>query len=200
VPGGRHGRNSTVYCIDHGRLDPRSPRRRLRRVATRLAAENLPQGARPRPPGFPKEVPMEDLHAFFTLTGRDRHERPREPPRRRPLPVRGQRYLGFCPEDLGMVPGNVRRDTWANSWASSRRRSPATPSVGKRGTSTSGGPTPTSATAGRTPPTSETCSGGSSRGRSSTTPPVVEIGRGEAQTGEARRLARGDGWRGPMIY
>src|SRR5215218_9494753 len=38
--------DSMVSWIDHGTRDPRSPRRRLHRVAPRLAAGYLPQGAR----------------------------------------------------------------------------------------------------------------------------------------------------------
>jgi hypothetical protein len=59
--------------------------------------------------GFPTEVPTEDLHAFFTLTGRDRGAVPAPANRLGfALSLCAVRYLGFCPEDLsGRTDGAV---------------------------------------------------------------------------------------------
>jgi hypothetical protein len=60
---------------------------------------------------FPREVPAEDLYAFFTLSGPDRAAIPtRSAPANRlgfALSLCAVRYLGFCPEDLSTAPGDV---------------------------------------------------------------------------------------------
>jgi TnpA family transposase len=71
----------------------------------------LTDAERSRLSGFPKEVPAEDLHAFFTLTGPDRAAVPeRSAPANRlgfALSLCAVRYLGFCPENLASVPRDV---------------------------------------------------------------------------------------------
>jgi len=68
----------------------------------------LTDAERARFSGFPEEVPTEDLHAHFTLMGRDRHAVPvTSAPANRPgfvLALCAVRYLGFCPEDLSDCP------------------------------------------------------------------------------------------------
>jgi TnpA family transposase len=71
----------------------------------------LTDAERGRLSGFPPEVPTEDLHAHFTLTGRDRATIPeRSAPANRlgfALSLCAARYLGFCPEDPASWPGDV---------------------------------------------------------------------------------------------
>ena len=71
----------------------------------------LTDAQRDRLSGFPEEVPVEDLHAHFTLTGRDRLAVPeRSAPAIRlgfALSLCAVRYLGFCPEDPASWPDDV---------------------------------------------------------------------------------------------
>ena len=71
----------------------------------------LTEAERQRLSGFPGDIPTEDLHAFFTLTGRDRAAVPeRSAPANRlgfALSLCAVRYLGFCPEDLSACPGDA---------------------------------------------------------------------------------------------
>jgi len=71
----------------------------------------LREPERERLSGFPKEVPSEDLHAFFTLTGHDRSAVPAtSAPSNRlgfALSLCALRYLGFCPEELSDCPADA---------------------------------------------------------------------------------------------
>ena len=51
--------------------------------------------------GFPHEIPLEDLFAFFSLTGADRTAVPSRAssPNRLGFALCAVRYMGFCPED-----------------------------------------------------------------------------------------------------
>ncbi len=61
--------------------------------------------------GFPREIPAEDLFAYFALTGRDRSAIPATsaPGNRLGFAVAlcAVRYLGFCPENLSSCPEDV---------------------------------------------------------------------------------------------
>ncbi|QIN85414.1 Tn3 family transposase (plasmid) [Rubrobacter tropicus] len=71
----------------------------------------LTDAQRDRLAAFPREVPVEDPHAHFTLTGRDRAAVPeRSAPAIRlgfALSLCAVRYLGFCPENLASWPEDV---------------------------------------------------------------------------------------------
>jgi len=71
----------------------------------------LTNSERKRRSGFPREIPTEDLHAHFTLTGRDRNAIPAtSAPANRlgfVLSLCAVRYLGFCPEDLSGCPADA---------------------------------------------------------------------------------------------
>lgn len=60
---------------------------------------------------FPREVPAQDLYAFFTLTGPDRAAIPaRSASANRlgfALALCAVRYFGFCPGDLSAAPDDV---------------------------------------------------------------------------------------------
>ena len=76
-----------------------------------MPVELLTDAERSRLSGFPMEVPTEDLHAHFILTGRDRAGVPgRSAPANRlgfALSLCTVRYLGFCPEAPSSWPRGV---------------------------------------------------------------------------------------------